>query len=163
MGTILESVQNDWASLVQRLKADSLDENYLRDSVHSALGALIKQRKVYYTGNKGYFLVGPAENHSSSGSTNANQGCTSLFSNATSPTSGAKLTAIGSKFSQLRHSLRNNTPPKMSSDQDPDSPGTSMNEGSEDFYPLEKSHLTFEFQFGHLRSTFGLLLNHYQE
>ena len=131
MGTILDSVQNDWASLVARLKADSLDENYLRDSVHSALGALIKQRKVYYTGNKGYFLVGPAENHSSS-TTNANQGCTSLFSNATSPTSAAKLTAIGSKFSQLRHSLRNNTPPKttISDFHDAsDSPGTTIELG----------------------------------
>ena len=31
----------------------------LRDSVHAALGNLIKARRVYYTGNKGYFLVTP--------------------------------------------------------------------------------------------------------
>ena len=87
MNTILDSVQQDWSSLVHRLQVDGSNDggNHssedLRDKVHSALGALIKQRKVYYTGNKGYFLVGPAENHHSN---NANQGCSSIF-NATSP------------------------------------------------------------------------------
>lgn len=116
MNTILDSVQQDWSSLVHRLQVDGSNDggNHssedLRDKVHSALGALIKQRKVYYTGNKGYFLVGPAENHHSN---NANQGCSSIF-NATSPQ--AKLTSsIGSKFSQLRHSLRNNAERQSSS------------------------------------------------
>ena len=134
MNTILDSVQQDWSSLVHRLKVDGSSNeggNHsggedLRDKVHSALGALIKQRKVYYTGNKGYFLVGPAENHHSN---NANQGCSSIF-NATSPQ--AKLTSsIGSKFSQLRHSLRNNAERQSSSPKhhhpdtynDNDSPG----------------------------------------
>ena len=119
MNTILEAVNQDWASLVHRLRVDENNHNSdLRDNVHSALGALIKQRKVYYTGNKGYFLVGPAENHSS-----ANQGCT-IFSNATSPTTAAKLT-LGSKFSQLRHSLRQNGSSAKHPDSynDNDSPG----------------------------------------
>ena len=82
MNTIIDAVNQDWSSLVSRLKINGSE---LRDSVHAALGALIKQRKVYYTGNKGYFLVGPnAENGNSS---NGN----SVFS---------------AKFSHLRHSMR---------------------------------------------------------
>ena len=68
MNTIIEAVNQDWTSLVSRLK---LQEAELRDSVHSSLGALIKQRKVYYTGNKGYFLVGPADNSAAVGATAA--------------------------------------------------------------------------------------------
>ena len=130
MNTILDSVQQDWSSLVHRLKVDGSSNeggNHsggedLRDKVHSALGALIKQRKVYYTGNKGYFLVGPDSNSNAN-----NQGCSSIFSNATSPQ--AKLTSsIGSKFSQFRHSLRNNgaqgsSPKNPDTYNDNDSPG----------------------------------------
>ena len=94
MNTIIEAVHEDWSSLVNRIKNETPD---LKDAVHSALGALIKQRKVYYTGNKGYFLVGPTENGSngsvsSSGGTN---GCTPML--------------FGTKFSHLRHSLRDRT------------------------------------------------------
>jgi hypothetical protein len=110
MTTIINAVNQDWSSLVTRMKLNSAaanvngdinDAEALRDNVHSALGALIKQRKVYYTGNKGYFLVGPTDNSGSSGST-ATNGCTSMLFGV----NGGKSSSIGSKFSHLRHSLR---------------------------------------------------------
>ena len=101
MNTIIEAVNQDWATLVNRMKLSGGGESELRDNVHSALGALIKQRKVYYTGNKGYFLVGPHDN-------NAN-GCTGTFfnnNNGSSAMSNKLAAGLGSKFSHLRHSLR---------------------------------------------------------
>ena len=110
MKTIIESVNVDWSSLVNRMKSDGSGE--LRDNVHSALGSLIKQRKVYYTGNKGYFLVGPAEN------SNAN-GCTAtLFNNGSNLTNG-----IGTKFSHLRHSMRERSSSSTSANSNNNSPG----------------------------------------
>ena len=50
MNTIIEAVHQDWSSLVNRIKNETPE---LEKAVHSALGALIKQRKIYYTGNKG--------------------------------------------------------------------------------------------------------------
>ena len=117
MNTIIEAVNQDWTSLVSRLK---LQEAELRDSVHSSLGALIKQRKVYYTGNKGYFLVGPADN-SAVGATaaavtgngnNANPvGCAGgLFGGLNGSSNGhggmTSVTSLGSRISQFRHSMR---------------------------------------------------------
>lgn len=121
MNTIIEAVNQDWATLVNRIKhqfnqGQSAD---LRDNVHSALGALIKQRKVYYTGNKGYFLVGPSD-----ASSNAN-GCTPGLFNSNGGSNGAnKLTTVsslGSKFSHLRHSMRERS---SSSNGSHNSPGT---------------------------------------
>ena len=54
----------------------------VRESVHNALGQLIKQRKVYYTG-KGYFLVAPSHEN-------------------TSPL----IKGLGTRINRLRHSLR---------------------------------------------------------
>lgn len=118
MNTIIEAVNQDWSSLVSRMK---LQEAELRDTVHSSLGALIKQRKVYYTGNKGYFLVGPADNTVANGANgtqvtsgnNANPtvGCASgLFGglNGNSNENGGmtSVTSLGSRISQFRHSMR---------------------------------------------------------
>ena len=69
MNTLCESVEKDWSG-ASRIE-------HLKESVHSALGQLIKQRKVYYTG-KGYFLVTPD-----------------------SPIKG-----IGTRLNKFRHSLR---------------------------------------------------------
>lgn len=77
MDTLCEAVKNDWAGVVSSTES-------LREAVHSALGQLIKQRRVYYTGNKGYFLV----------------------TSPTSPENGSPLDKIGTRFNQLRHSLR---------------------------------------------------------
>ena len=111
MNTIIDAVNQDWSTLVSRMK---LQDDELRDSVHSALGALIKQRKVYYTGNKGYFLVCPSGNTVNGASedqrSNGNgciNGASLLFGNGTSNGAGKLTTsAIGSKFSHLRHSMR---------------------------------------------------------
>ena len=51
MTTLCDAVEKDWSG-AHRL------ESQLKESVHSALGQLIKLRRVYYTG-KGYFLVTP--------------------------------------------------------------------------------------------------------
>ena len=70
---------------------DAIDTNFgqvmrtgsnVRESVHNALGQLIKQRKVYYTG-KGYFLVAPSHEN-------------------TSPL----IKGLGTRFNRIRHSLR---------------------------------------------------------
>ena len=107
MNTIIEAVNSDWATLVSRMKLNG-NEAELRDNVHSALGALIKQRKVYYTGNKGYFLVGPdgsvsTNSHNNNGTNASNGGCTSL---GLFGSHGLTTSALGSKFSHLRHSMR---------------------------------------------------------
>eukprot|EP00095_Tigriopus_kingsejongensis_P006000 maker-scaffold505_size153196-snap-gene-0.19 protein:Tk06000 transcript:maker-scaffold505_size153196-snap-gene-0.19-mRNA-1 annotation:"AGAP006598-PA" len=73
MITLCDAVEQDWSGANQNL--------HLKDSVHAALGQLIKQRKVYYTG-KGYFLVNPSD--------------------ATSN----PLKMFGNRFSRIRHSLR---------------------------------------------------------
>ena len=72
MTTLCEAVEQDWSG------AHRLD--HLKESVHAALGHLIKQRRVYYTGNKGYFLV--------------------------APDSGSPLKGLGNRLSRFRHSLR---------------------------------------------------------
>lgn len=51
MTALCDAVGKDWSG-AHRL------ESQLKESVHSALGQLIKLRRVYYTG-KGYFLVTP--------------------------------------------------------------------------------------------------------
>ena len=97
MNTIINAVNQDWSTLVNRMRLSD-GESELRENVHSALGALIKQRKVYYTGNKGYFLVGPSDN-------NAN-GCTPMLFNQNGSNGSKLASGLGSKFSHLRHSLR---------------------------------------------------------
>uniref|UniRef100_A0A0K2T0G6 Putative LOC100650169 [Bombus terrestris] n=1 Tax=Lepeophtheirus salmonis TaxID=72036 RepID=A0A0K2T0G6_LEPSM len=71
-------VESDWAG-------SSRTEN-LRETIHSTLGQLIKQRRVYYTGNSGYFLVDSLGGNNSS-------------------------TSFGNRLNRLRHSLRISTSP----------------------------------------------------
>ena len=52
MTALCDAVGKDWSG-AHRL------ESQLKESVHSALGQLIKLRRVYYTGKGGYFLVTP--------------------------------------------------------------------------------------------------------
>ena len=59
MSSVCSAVETDWSG-ASRIVTDPTDPTRnLRDSVHAALGQLIKARRVYYTGNKGYFLVTP--------------------------------------------------------------------------------------------------------
>ena len=74
----------------------------LKDTVHAALGNLIKARKVYYTGSKGYFLVAAGSTNPST--SNKDISCGS-FPSWENPTNGVG--RLGSLSSQLRHSLRN--------------------------------------------------------
>ena len=113
MNTILESVTSDWTSIVSRMEDQS--EAGVKEAVHASLGALIKQRKVYYTGNKGYFLVTP-DTASTSSMVN---GCTPLLFGAKP---GAP-SSLGSKFSQLRQSLRERSSSTSSSGRAKRSPG----------------------------------------
>ena len=75
MSTISDEVRRDWAG------QGCYKNEQLKESIHAALSLLIKQRRVYYTGNKGYFLVNPSD--------------------ANSPFKG-----LGNRFNKLRHSLR---------------------------------------------------------
>ena len=80
MSVVCESVERDWSG------AHRLD--HLREAVHSALGQLIRQRRVYYTRNKGYFLVMPPEQQQQS------------------PQILLKGLMTSARMSRLRHSLR---------------------------------------------------------
>ncbi len=80
MSTVCESVEQDWSG-VHRL-------NHLQESVHSALGQLIRQRRVYYTRSKGYFLVTPSDLQQQS------------------PQTFLRGLTCGARMSRLRHSLR---------------------------------------------------------
>ena len=75
MNTICDEVRRDWSG------QGSDKSVQLKEPIHAALSLLIKQRRVYYTGNKGYFLVNPSD--------------------ANSPFKG-----LGNRFNKLRHSLR---------------------------------------------------------
>ena len=97
-------VEQDWSSnVISRILLEGGKEN-LKDTVHAALGCLIKARKVYYTGNKGYFLVSAAtvNSQSSNKETSSGQGVSSWESS-----SNGGIGRLGSLSSQLRHSLRN--------------------------------------------------------
>ena len=84
MDSICEAVRMDWANgVVSRMLADGGKDD-LKALVHSALGTLIKLRKVYYTGNKGYFLVVSQKNENNA----------------------QPIRPFGTLGSQLRHSLR---------------------------------------------------------
>ena len=117
MDSMCQSVEQDWSGsgggLIGRLLIDGGKSN-LKDTVHGALGNLIKQRKVYYTGNKGYFLVAAApssatlavlETGASSGKAGASE--TQLATNNNNNDSNVSVGRLGSLGSQLRHSLRN--------------------------------------------------------
>ncbi len=82
MNALCDAVESDFAGV---------PSGPLRESVHSALGQLIKQRRVYYTG-KGYFLVTPAAS--------ATDGIMS------SPL----IKGLGTRINHLRHSLRDRSP-----------------------------------------------------
>ena len=53
MNSLCEAIESDWSG------AHRIEPGSVKEAVHAALGQLIKLRKVYYTGNKGYFLVAP--------------------------------------------------------------------------------------------------------
>ena len=100
--SICSFVEQDWSSgVISRILTEGGKEN-LKDTVHGALGCLIKARKVYYTGNKGYFLVAAGSINSQS----SNKDIFSLGQNGDSSNNGG-LGRLGSLSSQLRHSLRN--------------------------------------------------------
>ena len=101
--SICSLVEKDWSSgVISRILTEGGKEN-LKDTVHSALGCLIKARKVYYTGNKGYFLVAAGSVTSQSVSKDPlSPGQVGLET----PNNGS-LGRLGSLSSQLRHSLRN--------------------------------------------------------
>ena len=103
--SICSLVEKDWSTgVISRILTEGGKEN-LKDTIHSALGCLIKARKVYYTGNKGYFLVAAGSVTSQTinkDQLSPGQGGVCLDS----PTNGS-LGRLGSLSSQLRHSLRN--------------------------------------------------------
>jgi hypothetical protein len=86
MNTLCDAVESDFP----------ISSFNVRESVHSALGQLIKQRKVYYTG-KGYFLVTPSTSATADGSI------------ITSPL----IKGLGNRINRLRHSLRDRTTPNV--------------------------------------------------
>lgn len=121
ISTVCDSVESDWSGAHSRTAQQDQqqqDQQSLRDQVHQALGQLIKQRRVYYTGestvgregigcwdlggrrsddvwppsgNKGYFLVSPSE-----GAAGAGVGNPVLRG----------LGGLGHRFTRIRHSLR---------------------------------------------------------
>ena len=100
--SICQLVEREWSSgVISRILMEGGKEN-LRDTVHAALGNLIKARKVYYTGSKGYFLVATSSTNASSASKEISSESVPSWEN---PTNG--LGRLGSLSSQLRHSLRN--------------------------------------------------------
>ncbi len=116
MSTILGNVTSDWTSLVSRMEDQS--EASVREAVHTALGALIKQRKVYYTGNKGYFLVTPDTTSTASAASNLN-GCGLMLLGGRN----GGPSSLGSKFSHFRHSLRERSSSTSSNNRAKTSPG----------------------------------------
>jgi hypothetical protein len=55
MELLCKTVEREWNGVAPFCRTNGLDT--LRETIHQSLGGLIKQRKIYYTGNKGYFLV----------------------------------------------------------------------------------------------------------
>ena len=101
--SICSLVEKDWSSgVISRILTEGGKEN-LKDTVHSALGCLIKARKVYYTGNKGYFLVAAGSVTSQS----MNKDPLSPGQLGLETPNNGSLGRLGSLSSQLRHSLRN--------------------------------------------------------
>ena len=102
--SICRLVEQDWSSgVISRILTEGGKAN-LHDTVHAALGNLIKQRKLYYTHNKGYFLV-------SAGPTNSAANMKNNLISCGGPSAweqpGNGVGKLGSLGSQLRHSLRN--------------------------------------------------------
>ena len=100
--SICNLVEQEWSTgVISRILTEGGKEN-LKDTVHAALGCLIKARKVYYTGNKGYFLV-------AAGSINSQSVNKDIFSPSQGGdnSSNGSFGRLGSLSSQLRHSLRN--------------------------------------------------------
>ena len=55
MELLCKTVEREWNGVAPFCRTNGHDT--LRETIHQSLGGLIKQRKIYYTGNKGYFLV----------------------------------------------------------------------------------------------------------
>jgi hypothetical protein len=55
MELLCKTVEREWNGVAPFCRTNGIDT--LRETIHTSLGGLIKQRKIYYTGNKGYFLV----------------------------------------------------------------------------------------------------------
>ena len=103
--SICSLVEKDWSSgVISRILTEGGKEN-LKDTIHSALGCLIKARKVYYTGNKGYFLV--AAGSVTSQTINKDPLSPGLGGVCLDSPNNGSLGRLGSLSSQLRHSLRN--------------------------------------------------------
>ena len=82
MTALCDAVEKDWSG-ANRLEAQ------LKESVHSALGQLIKLRRVYYTGKGGYFLVTPD--------------CGTTPGGTAASASGQIKGIIGTRFNKLRY------------------------------------------------------------
>ena len=118
MDTICEVIRTDWSTgVVARMLADngSSKDDSLKSLVHSSLGSLIKQRKVYYTGNKGYFLVvnkSDCQQQLLSSSASMASVVSNVVMDRANQTPAAATMPIGNRpafgalGSQLRHSLR---------------------------------------------------------
>jgi len=55
MDALVNAVENDWTGVAPFCRTNGVET--LKETIHASLGSLIKQRKIYYTGSKGYFLV----------------------------------------------------------------------------------------------------------
>ena len=53
METLCKAVERDWNGVAPFCRTNGMEN--LKETIHTSLGGLIKQRKIYYTGNKGYF------------------------------------------------------------------------------------------------------------